>query len=121
MNRFVITASSVALVATTFVGCTDNASSDDATKVAVTSSNDTCELSATEAAAGTIVFTVKNDGDNTTEFYVLEEDGETIVNEVEDIGPGLTRDMTIDVETGTYVTRCEPSGGEEVTDSFTVN
>jgi iron uptake system component EfeO len=122
MKRITAATAISALVFAGLAGCTDKESSESgaSTKIDVVSSDDACTLSATEAAAGTIVFTVKNDGGNVTEFYMLEEDGETIVNEVEDIGPVLSRDMTVKVEAGKYVTKCDPSGGEEIKGSFTV-
>ena len=55
--------------------------------------------------AGSITFTVENTGSQTTEFYVYEQDGTTIVGEVENIGPGLSRDLTVDLTEGTYVGR----------------
>ncbi len=49
-----------------------------------------------------------NEGSNPTEFY-LYIGGEEIAGEVEDIGPGLTRTLTVDdVTEGDYVTACKP-------------
>jgi len=100
----------------------DGASSENATAVAVSSTADACELSATTASAGPVTFTVKNDGSETTEFYVYEEDGTTIVSEVENIGPGTSRDMSVDLEAGTYVTACKPGeAGDGIRGDFTVS
>ncbi len=100
----------------------DGASSEDATAVAVSSTADACELSATTAPAGAVTFTVKNDGGETTEFYVYEEDGTTIVSEVENIGPGTSRDMSVDLKAGTYVTACKPGeAGDGIRGDFTVS
>ena len=41
-----------------------------------------------------------NDGDEVTEFYLLAEDGLRIVGEVENIGPGLTRDLVVSAAPG---------------------
>jgi iron uptake system component EfeO len=93
----------------------------DATRVAVESDAETCDLSTTSAPAGTIVFTVTNTGDDITEFYLYASDGEAVVGEVEDIGPGLTRDLTASLDAGTYVTACKPGMvGEGIRGSFTV-
>ena len=100
----------------------DGASSEGATAIAVSSTADGCELSATTAPAGGVKFTVKNDGNEATEFYLYEEDGTTIVSEVENIGPGTSRDMSVDVKAGTYVTACKPGQtGDGIRGDFTVS
>jgi iron uptake system component EfeO len=76
--------------------------------VAVNSGDDTCELSTTSVPAGTVTFSVENTGSRTTEFYVYEGDGTTIVGEVENVGPSLTRDLTVTLEAGSYITACKP-------------
>ena len=52
------------------------------------------------AVAATSPFTVTNTGDEVTEFYLLAEDGLRIVGEVENIGPGLTRDLVVQAAPG---------------------
>ncbi|MDH4074957.1 MAG: cupredoxin domain-containing protein [Acidimicrobiia bacterium] len=100
----------------------DSASSDNATAVAVTSTADACELSVTAAPAGPVRFTVKNDGEEVTEFYVYEEDGTTIVSEVENIGPGTSRELSVDLEAGAYETACKPGqAGDGIRGDFTVS
>ena len=87
--------------------CTDNTkeaasgSDDDGggkgqTTIEVTDTGSECTLSATEAPSGNIVFSVTNEGSEITEFYLLAEDGKSIIGEVENIGPGLSRDRTVD-------------------------
>ena len=111
--------------------CTDNAEGDpagsgsgegaDARAVTVDSSADACTLSATEAPAGTLTFDVTNTGDQVTEFYLLGEDGLRIVAEVENVGPSITRALTVDAPAGTYVTACKPGmTGEGIRGDFTV-
>ena len=111
--------------------CTDNAEGDpagsgggegaDARAVMVESSADACTLSATEAPAGTLTFDVTNTGDQVTEFYLLGEDGLRIVAEVENVGPSITRALTVDAPAGTYVTACKPGmTGEGIRGEFTV-
>ncbi|PQZ96178.1 PbrT family lead (Pb2+) uptake porter [Arthrobacter sp. MYb227] len=90
-------------------GCTTNApdsSADDSIKV--NSTADACALSAATAPGGTVKFEVKNDGTQVTEFYLLAEDGLRIVGEVENIGPGLTRDLVVMAPEGKYITACKP-------------
>jgi iron uptake system component EfeO len=76
--------------------------------ISVQSSDDACDLSATEAPAGGITFEVENTGSKVTEFYLYAADGKKVVAEVENIGPGLTRNLTLTAEAGTYVTACKP-------------
>lgn len=57
-------------------------------------------MSAAEAPSGTIVFTVSSTGDQVMEFYLHGEDGLRIVGEVENIGPGLSRDLVVQAKPG---------------------
>ena len=61
----------------------------------MTSTADACEVSATEADSGTVRFAVTNAGDDVTEFYLLGDDGLRVISEVENVGPGLTRDLVV--------------------------
>ena len=105
-------------------GCTPNnqnvassasgAASSDGT-INVTASDDACKLSATTAKAGTVTFKVIN------EFYVLGADGLRIVSEVENIGPNLSRDLTVELPEGSYKTACKPGMvGDGIRGDFTV-
>ena len=104
--------------------CTENASSDKSggdRTISVTSTDDACELSSTTAPSGTLVFDVTNDGSQVTEFYLLGEDGKQIVGEVENIGPNLSRELTVSAPAGKYVTSCKPGmKGEGIEADFTV-
>ncbi|WP_457185211.1 iron uptake system protein EfeO [Nocardioides sp. P5_E3] len=87
----------------------------------VDSSADSCTLSATEAPAGALTFDVTNSGDQVTEFYLLGDDGLRIVAEVENIGPSISRALTVNAPAGTYVTACKPGmAGEGIRGEFTV-
>jgi iron uptake system component EfeO len=104
--------------------CTDNSSSaakgDDRT-ISVTSSDDACELSADEAPSGNLVYKVTNKGSEVTEFYLYGEDGLRIVGEVENVGPGISRDLVINVPAGKYVPACKPGmTGKGIRSDFTV-
>ena len=63
--------------------------------ITVDSSADDCDLTTTEAPSGNLVFDVKNSGDQVTEFYFYAEDGLRIVGEIENVGPGLSRDLVV--------------------------
>ena len=120
MNRLLLTLAG--LLALTLTSCADDSpDSDTSESIAVTSSNDECIVEPTEAPAGTLVFNVENTGDEVTEFYFLAEDGETIVSEVENIGPGISRPLEVEAEPGTYVTSCKPGmTGDGIRAEFTV-
>ena len=79
--------------------------------IAVTSSNDDCELGSSEAQTGPVRFTVENAGDKVTEFYVFGEDSR-VLGEVENIGPGLKGTLTVDIadiaSLGGYRVACKP-------------
>lgn len=100
----------LAVAALALAGCTDNnatAAGGDGT-IAVTSTEDTCEVSTDTVAGGTLKFSVKNEGTQVTEFYLLAEDGLRIIGEVENIGPGLSRDLVVVAPEGKYATACKP-------------
>ena len=89
--------------------------------IAVEATDTACKVERTEAAAGTIQFTVRNTGSKVNEFYVYGE-GDQIMGEVENITPGLTRTFHVDVSTpGTYQTACKPGmKGKGIRAAFTV-
>lgn len=113
-----------ALVATpALAACTQNASSDSAgdRTVTVTSTDDSCDLSSTTAPSGTLTFEVTNTGSQATEFYLLADDGAKILGEVENIGPNLSRELTVSAPAGSYVTACKPGmSGDGIRAGFTV-
>ncbi|WP_346845139.1 iron uptake system protein EfeO [uncultured Rothia sp.] len=112
---------SLTLLLLTLTGCTPNHQGDADGTIKVSSTADTCEVSATEAKAGKITFSVTNDGQEVTEFYVLAEDGLRILSEVENIGPGITRDLTVELSEGKYKTSCKPGMvGDGIVGDFSV-
>jgi iron uptake system component EfeO len=90
--------------------------------IAVAASDDSCEVARQEADAGTITFEVTNEGSRVTEFYLYAE-GDRIMGEVENITPGLTRRLIVEVsEGGSYETACKPGmRGKGIRDAFTVS
>ncbi|WP_029252406.1 iron uptake system protein EfeO [Paraoerskovia marina] len=104
--------------------CTPNEPADgstDAQSITVSSTAETCDVSAAEAPSGHLVFNVTNDGDEVTEFYLLAEDGLRIISEVENVGPGITRDLVLTAAPGEYITACKPGMvGEGIRAGFTV-
>lgn len=114
----------------TLAGCTDNApsagsagsaGSSGSGALAVTSTDSACEVSANQAGSGNLVFNVTNGGSKVTEFYLLADDGLRIVGEVENIGPGLSRDLVVRAAPGNYYTACKPGMvGDGIRSAFTV-
>jgi iron uptake system component EfeO len=89
--------------------------------IPVRAADDACEVGGAEAPAGTITFAVNNTGSKVTEFY-LYGTGDRIMGEVENIGPGLTRQLIVEVpDGGTYTTACKPGMvGDGIRAPFTV-
>jgi iron uptake system component EfeO len=115
-----------ALALPALAACTDNTSSSSSSKggdrtISVTSTDDSCKLSKDEAPSGNLVYKVKNNGSKVTEFYLYGEDGLRIVGEVENVGPGLSRNLVINVPAGKYVPACKPGmTGKGIRSDFTV-
>lgn len=74
----------------------------------VSSTADACEVSATETGSGPVTFSITNDGEQITEFYLLGSDGLRIVAEKENIAPGASSDLTVTLQPGDYFTACKP-------------
>ncbi|MEV0373135.1 cupredoxin domain-containing protein [Streptomyces sp. NPDC050636] len=89
--------------------------------ITVQATDDTCKLSRTSAPAGSISFKVANEGSRITEFYLYGPD-DKVVSEVEGIGPGTSRTMTVKVsKAGSYTTACKPGMvGNGIRGDFTV-
>ncbi|MGV8847884.1 iron uptake system protein EfeO [Tessaracoccus sp.] len=97
------------------------ASSGGAGEITVTSTADACELSSVEVGSGNLAFRVKNEGTEVTEFYLYASDGLRIVGEIENVSPGLTRDLVVRATPGDYITACKPGmAGEGIRSPFTV-
>lgn len=101
----VVGACSIATLALT--GCVPNAGAD-ATSITVTATDDGCEVASPSSPSGVVTFQVTNSGTKVNEFYVLGSNKLTIVGEVENIAPGATRDLTVQVGPGEYFTSCKP-------------
>lgn len=122
MNKH-IALPAIAVLALSLAACTDNTvPSDAAGAINVVSTADKCDVAATAAPGGVINFSVKNEGTQVTEFYLLAEDKLRIVGEVENIGPGLTRDLVVMAPEGSYYTACKPGMvGDGIQAAFTVS
>jgi iron uptake system component EfeO len=97
----------LAVLASAACGSEEDGGSSGAAPVTVSATDDACEVGATELPAGTHRFEVTNDGSKVTEFYVYGE-GDSIVAEVENIAPGLTRELLAELAAGSYQAVCKP-------------
>lgn len=88
-------------------GCVPNAAPS-ADAIAVKATDTDCAVESAKAQSGTVTFSVTNDGSKVNEFYVLGSNELTIVGEVENIAPGASRDLTVQVGPGDYFTSCKP-------------
>ncbi|MDP9862405.1 MULTISPECIES: iron uptake system protein EfeO [Streptosporangium] len=76
-------------------------------KIAVAASDTACKVAVSEINAGTSTFAITNGGSKVTEFYVYAA-GDRVMGEVENIVPGLTREVIIELPPGTYEAACKP-------------
>ncbi|AXT84059.1 peptidase M75 [Aeromicrobium sp. A1-2] len=104
MKQF-MTLGLVAAAALTLSACAEDTASTGA--LTVKAADSSCKISATELEAGPSTFQVTNTGSKVTEFYIYAE-GDRILGEVENIGPGLSRNLVIDLPKGTYEGACKP-------------
>lgn len=112
-----------AAVPLVLAGCTDNTKTTAAADgpIQVSSTANECKVSAATAPSGNLTFAVKNEGTEVTEFYLLAEDGLRILGEVENIGPGITRNLVVTAPAGKYNTACKPGmQGDGIRASFEV-
>lgn len=104
----------LALPAALVLTACSSASSDGDATVAVTAGDGTCEVGRTSVPAGVVTFSVANKGSGATELYVYDATGTTILSEVENVGPGVTRDLVVELAEGTAVVGCRPDDASEL-------
>jgi iron uptake system component EfeO len=89
--------------------------------ITVKASDSTCEVDRNALDAGTHVFAVANSGTKVTEFYVYAT-GDRVMGEVENIAPGLSRELRVELPAGTYQTACKPGMiGSGIRNALTVS
>ena len=89
--------------------------------IAVAAGDDSCEVASTELEAGVHQFTVTNSGSKVTEFYVYA-DGDRVMGEVENIAPGVARELRVELPAGEYETACKPGMvGDGIRSDLTVS
>lgn len=101
-------------------GSSDDSTDSDAQRIAVTITDDGCDPSDLEATAGPVTFVVSNDDSAVNnEFEVL--DGDAILGEEENVTEGLSAEVSIDLEPGTYDIVCGNPGDRAPTGELTVS
>ncbi|MBO4271679.1 iron uptake system protein EfeO [Microbispora triticiradicis] len=75
--------------------------------IAVAATDTECKVAKSDLAAGTSTFAITNSGTKVTEFYVYAP-GDRVMGEVENIVPGLTREVVMELPAGMYETACKP-------------
>ena len=62
--------------------------------------------------AGSVTFSIRNVGTQEHEFEILQ--GDRVVDEVEAIVPGLTKDATVTLAAGEYTFLCKLNGHDQL-------
>lgn len=104
MKRSPVILASLALTLP-LAGCVENSSGDG---IDVQAKEDVCTVATNSVESGTSTFSITNSGERVTEFYVLADDGLRVIAERENITPGSTADLTVQLEPGSYFTACKP-------------
>lgn len=68
-----------------------------------------------DPAPGLQVFDLHNSSDAAAEVYLEDPASHAVYGEVEGIGPGTTRDLTVRLGKGTYAFKCVPDDADAVT------
>ena len=109
-TRFLVLAATgmLAVTGVTACGVDDGKEAAKAGNAVTVKATDTaCEVDRTDLAAGQATFTVTNSGSKVNEFYVYAA-GDRVMGEVENIAPGLSRELRVELPAGTYETACKP-------------
>lgn len=106
----VAAAAAVVLLLGFGAGCSSNANAQltDPQRLSVQAFDNSCVVSAGEAPAGKVTFTITNRGTQVTQFVVLGAHGIRVAGAAEDIAPGITRELTLTAQPGRYFTVCRP-------------
>ncbi|MGA4726125.1 iron uptake system protein EfeO [Micromonospora taraxaci] len=109
-TQFFALAAAGVLATAGLAACSDSDKVDPAAAggaIVVKATDTACEVGTTDLGAGTATFKITNSGAKVTEFYVYA-DGDRVMGEVENIAPGLSRELHVELPAGTYQTACKP-------------
>jgi uncharacterized cupredoxin-like copper-binding protein len=96
-----------ALLCLALAACSNGSGSGSGDAIAITATGTECTVAKTDLTAGKHEFRVRNDGKGVTEVYVYAE-GDKVVTEKENIGPGTTAEFDADLTAGSYEVACKP-------------
>ncbi|HUQ62531.1 MAG TPA: cupredoxin domain-containing protein [Acidimicrobiales bacterium] len=95
--------------------------SDTANAVGIVATDTECRVDRTDLASGRQSFKVNNQGDKVTEVYVYGE-GDEVIAEKENIGPGTSVTFSADLSAGKYQIACKPGQtGKGIRQEITVS
>ncbi len=103
----VLTLAGLTACSSTGSGTTTEATAAGDGKITVAATDTECKVAKSDLAAGTSTFSITNNGTKVTEFYVYAT-GDRVMGEVENIVPGLTREVVVELPAGVYETACKP-------------
>lgn len=113
--RLALAAAAFAAFALTVAGCSSSqapaAGGQSPTRIEIVATDHRFDPPAATAAAGPIVFSVRNAGAVEHEFEIFK--GDRVVDEVEDIAPGITRELKVTLDAGSYAYVCKLLDHEE--------
>ncbi|MGN6089994.1 MAG: cupredoxin domain-containing protein [Actinomycetales bacterium] len=93
-------------------GCSkDSSGAASSDAIDVKAGDSSCQVADTDLDAGSHTFRIENTGSQVTEVYVYAKQGDDfsrIVTEKENIGPGTTQTVTVDLPAGAYQVACKP-------------
>lgn len=101
----------VALVGSLGACSKDDSASGGSSSYTVKAGDDACDVSETSIPAGKATFKVENTGSDVTEVYIYGKDGAdftAIKGEVENVGPGTSREFDVTLSAGDYQVACKP-------------
>ena len=102
-----VVSAAVAGLAAVLSGCVGAGTAGGSDALRVTGTDDACRSSTGSVDAGVRTVTFHNTGGQESEIYVLRPDG-SAVGERENVGPGLTVQLTVELAPGAYTLRCRP-------------
>nr|WP_236576176.1 EfeM/EfeO family lipoprotein [Streptomyces sp. HF10] len=110
---FLVLAVALALVALCFGGSEQKKTA--ARRLVVEVSESHCGRGWTRPEPGMRTFDLHNTSDGAAEVYLEDPGTHVVYGEVEDIGPGTTRQLTVQLGKGAYAFKCVPDDADAVT------
>lgn len=108
MRRQLVPAVRVGVAAAALVATLAACSSNQAGQsIAVTGTDTECTPATSTVSAGTVELRFDNKGTKVNELYVLRPDG-SVVTEKEDVAPGVSARVTVELPAGSYMIQCKP-------------